>query len=133
MELLQILVAVPFAVINNVIYHSNEVGMNPNFAFFGSIFIMYGIFNIIFLPWFYKTAYNVGKPLLIGIIASTVFIASANFAVILVPVLKTNLNGQGAGNIECQLPVLPAGIVLFVLLTWLAYKISANNFEKVDL
>jgi hypothetical protein len=32
-----------------------------------------------------------------------------------------------------QLPVLIAGIVIFALATTLAYKISANHFEKVDL
>lgn len=132
-ELLQIIVAIPFAVINSVIYpQSNGVGMNPNFAFFGSIFIMYAIFNIIFLPWFYKTAYNVGKPMLVAVLASTVFAAAASFGVMLVPVLNTNLNGPGASNLEFQLPVLLAGIALFVLLTWLSYRISANLFEKVD-
>ena len=134
LELLQILVAIPFAILNNVIYHhSNSAGMNPNFTFFGSIFIMYSIFNIIFLPGFYKTAYNVGKPMLLGVLTSAVFAISVNIAVMLVPVLDTNLNGLGAANFAYQLPVLLAGIALFVLLTWLSYKISANRFEKVDL
>lgn len=133
-ELFQILVAIPFAIMHNVIYlQSNSAGMNPNFAFFGSIFIMYGIFNIILLPGFYKTAYNVGKPMLLAVFFSTVFAAASNFAVMLVPVLNTNLNGQGASNFESQLPVLLAGIVLFLLLNWLAYKISADRFEKVDI
>ncbi len=132
-ELLQIFVAVPFAILNNMIYHhSNLTGMNPNFAFFGSIFIMYGIFNIVFLPGFYKTGYNVGKPILLAILASAFFAIAANVAVMQVPVLNTSLNGLGAANIGYQLPVLLAGIVLFVLLTWLAYRISANRFEKVD-
>ncbi len=133
-ELLQIIVAVPFAVLNNAIYYSgNAAGMNVNFAFFGSIFIMYAIFNVIFLPGFYKTAYNVGKPMVLGVIAAFVFAALANAVVLLVPVLKTNLNGLGTDHIASQLSVLFIGIVLFVGLTWLAYKISANRFEKVDL
>jgi ABC-2 type transport system permease protein len=133
-ELLQIIVAIPFAVINSVIYpQSNGVGMNPNFAFFGSIFIMYAIFNIIFLPWFYKTAYNIGKPMLLAVIASTVFVIAANVAVMVAPVLNNNLNGPGATNFACQLTALLTGIAIFVLLTWLSYKISANRFEKVDL
>jgi len=132
-ELLQIIVAIPFAVLHNVIYqHNNNAGMNPNFAFFGSLFIMYGIFNIIFLPGFYKTAYNVGKPMVLGVLASTVFAIASNIAVMLVPVLNTTLNGLGAINLACQFPVLLAGIMLFMLLTWFAYKISANRFEKVD-
>ena len=133
LELLQIIAAVPFAVLNNAIYdNGNGAGMNVNFAFFGSIFIMYAIFNIIFLPGFYKTAYNVGKPMVLAIIAAFVFAALVNIAVLMVPVLKTNLNGLGTDHIASQLPALFIGIVLFVGLTWLAYKISANRFEKVD-
>jgi ABC-2 type transport system permease protein len=133
-ELLQIIVAVPFAVINNVVYsNGNGAGMNANFAFFGSMFIMYAIFNIIFLPGFYKTAYNLGKPMLLAVLAAFVFASLVNVAVMLVPALKTNLNGLGTDHIASQLPVLLIGIALFVGLTWLAYKISANRFEKVDL
>jgi hypothetical protein len=134
LELLQIIVAIPFAVLNNMIYtNGNEAGMNVNFAFFGSIFIMYAVFNIIFLPGFYKTAYNVGKPMVLAIIAAFVFAALFNAAVILVPVLKTSLNGLGASQLASQLTMLFIGIVLFVGLTWFAYKISVNRFEKVDL
>ncbi len=133
-ELLQIIVAIPFAVISNAIYHnSNGAGMNLNFAFFGFIFIMYAIFNIVFLPGFYKTAYNVGKPIILGIIAAAVFAAIVNVAVILVPILKTNLNALGTSHLASQISVLLTGIALFVVLNWLAYKISTNRFEKVDL
>lgn len=133
LELLQIIAAIPFAVINNAIYlKGNVVGMNTNFAFFGSIFIMYAIFNLIFLPGFYKTAYNVGIPMLIGIIVANVYIAVVDTAVLFVPILKTNLNGLGASHFASQLSVLLSGIVLFTLLTMLAYRISANRFEKVD-
>jgi hypothetical protein len=134
LELLQIIVAIPFAVLNNVIYsNGNGAGMNINFAFFGTIFIMYAIFNIVFLPGFYRTAYNVGKPMVLAIIAAFIFASLFNAAVILVPVLKANLNGLGASHLDTQLALLLIGIVLFAGLTWLAYKMSANRFEKVDL
>lgn len=134
MEILQIIAAIPFAVINYAVYHNdNTAGMNPNFAFFGFIFIMYAIFNIIYLPGFYKTAYNVGKPMIIAITASLVFAAIFNVAVMLVPVLRTNLNGLGADHLAGQLTVLFTGIALFTGLTWLSYKISAKRFDKVDL
>jgi ABC-2 type transport system permease protein len=132
-ELLQIIIAIPFAVINNVIYQNGNALGNPNFAFFGFVFIMYAIFNIIFLPGFYKTAYNVGKPMLAGVIAAFIFAVIVNVAVLMVPALKTNLNGLGTDHIASQLPVLLIGIGFFLGLTWLAYKISADRFEKVDL
>jgi hypothetical protein len=133
-ELLQIIAAIPFAVLNNMIYtKGNMAGMNTNFAFFGFVFVMYAIFNVIFLPGFYKTAYKVGVPLILAVIAVSVYVVAVNVAVEVVPILKTNLDALGAGHLMSQLPVLFAGIVIFALVTVLAYKISADRFEKVDL
>jgi ABC-2 type transport system permease protein len=133
-EILQILVAIPFAVINNRLYdNSNGAGMNINFAFFGFILVMYAIFNIIFLPGYYKTAYNVGKPMLAAVLGAAVFAIAANVSVMVIPVMKTNFNGLGTDHMAYQLIVLLAAIALFAGLTWLSYKISANRFERVDL
>ena len=132
-ELLQIIVAIPFAVINNAVYlQGNQAGMNTNFAFFGLIFIMYAVFNLIFLPGFYKTAYK-AAPMIWAILSVIVYAVAVDVAVVFIPVLRTNLDGLGASHFASQLPVLIAGIVLFALLTLLAYRISANRFEKVDL
>lgn len=132
-ELLQIIVAIPFAVINNATYlQGNQAGMNTNFAFFGFIFVMYAVFNLVFLPLYYKTAYK-ATPMLWAILAVIVYIVAVDVAVIFIPVLRTNLDGLGASHLASQLPVLIAGIILFALLTLLAYRISANRFEKVDL
>ena len=132
-ELLQIVVAIPFAVINNAIYlQGNQAGMNTNFAFFGLIFIMYAVFNLAFLPMFYKTAYK-AAPMIWAILSVIVYAVAVDLAVVLIPVLRTNLDGLGASHLASQLPVLIAGIVLFALLTLFAYRVSANRFEKVDL
>jgi ABC-2 type transport system permease protein len=133
-ELLQVIVAIPFAIINNAVYiKGNMAGMNTNFAFFGLVLIMYAIFNVIFLPGFYKTAYNVAMSILLAIAAVIVYVVGVTIAVLFVPVLRTNLNGLGASHLSSQLTVLFPGIALFALLTLVAYRISANRFEKLDL
>ena len=54
-ELTHIVIAIPFAMISCLINpQGNAVGIDANFAFFGSVFVMYAIFNVIFLPMFYK-------------------------------------------------------------------------------
>ena len=132
-ELLQIVAGIPFAIINNLLYlHGNSAGMNTNFAFFGVTFLSYAIFNLIFLPGFYKTAYKV-ISMLWAIITAVVCGAAINVVIMLIPVLRTNLNGLGATHFASQFSVLIAGIVFFILLTFLAYRMSANRFEKVDL
>ena len=133
-ELLQVIIAIPFAVINNAVYtNGNMAGMNTNFAFFGFVLVMYAIFNIIFLPGFYKTAYKIGVPMLLAIFTLMIFAAAVSVAVVVVPVLETQLNGLGADHLLGQLPVLAAGILFFVGLTLLACRISENRFTKVDL
>ncbi|MEI6100603.1 MAG: ABC-2 transporter permease [Eubacteriales bacterium] len=133
-EMLQVAAAIPFAILNTMIYpQGNMAGMNTNFAFFGFALIMYAIFNGIFFPMFYKSAYKVGIPILVGVIASSVFAVAVEFGVHTVPFLITNLNAKGAGHLESQLPVLAAGIVLFCLSTWLSCRKAESNFEKVDL
>jgi ABC-2 type transport system permease protein len=132
-ELFQIIVAFPFAIINNEVYlKGNMAGMNTNFAFFGFVLIMYGIFNVIFLPGFYKTAYKM-ISILPAIAVVIIYIVTVNIAVLSVPVMQTNLDGLGASHLASQLSVLMAGIVFFTLLTLVAYRISANRFEKLDL
>lgn len=134
LEVLQIIVAVPFAYLNTRINPlGNVAGMNPNFAFFGFIWIMYALFNIIFLPRFFKTAYRVGAPAVWGIAAILVFCGAVETAVHAVPYLNTHINAFGADHLASQLIVLIAGIVIFVLTTWATANRSAKNFERVDL
>ena len=132
-EVLTIIVAVPFAYLNTLISPSgNMIGMNPNFAFFGLVFAMYAIFNMILFPMFYKTAYKVGIPVLIASLAALFFAGAVEASVHVFPVLKTTVNAFGAGSLSVQLVVLASGIALFCLLTWLSYRRAAKNFEKVD-
>ncbi len=133
-ELLQVVVAVPFAFLNSRINpHGNAAGMNPNVAFFGCVLMMYAVFNAAFIPKHYKTAYKIGGPMLWGILAVLAFDGAVEFAVHAVPWLNMNMNAFGAARLPNQLLVLTAGIILFALATWLAAKKASRNFEKVDL
>jgi ABC-2 type transport system permease protein len=132
-ELLQIVTAIPFAIISSTIYiHGNPV-MNPNVAFFGFVFVMYAIFNAILLPMFYKTAYKVGLPVSLAVLAALVYMGAVVFAVHAIPFCKINLDVLGANNLTSQLSVLIAGVVISALIMVLAYKKAARNFEKIDL
>ena len=133
-ELLQIIAAIPFAIISSMINtKGNMAGINPNFAFFGFVFIMYAIFNIAFLPRFYKTAYNIGGPMVLAVIVVLTYIVVIEFAVHFFPYLKINLNTPGASHLISQLTVLIVGMGIYALTTAIVYKLSAKNFEKVDL
>lgn len=133
-ELLLIIVAVPFAILRNIILPAeNLAGIEANTALFGLVFMMFGIFNIVFLPMFYQTAYKTGIPFLVSSIAMTLLVGIAEAAINIIPGWKVALDTTNAAYIPQQLMVLVIGILAFGLLTGLGYAQSAKEFEKLDL
>lgn len=133
LELLQIGLAAVFVTINMALYPNGNFMIDANIAYLGCVFVMYGIFNAVFFPMFYKNAYKIGWPLLAALTASILFATAIETLVLSMPAAAHILDGISGEALLRQLPVIAAGIVLFALLTVLAYKKSAKNFEKVDL
>ncbi|MEM5774920.1 MAG: ABC-2 transporter permease [Anaerolineaceae bacterium] len=135
-ELLQLAIGVPFAIIGMRINPNpagNMAGIEANMAFFGLVLIMYALFNAIYLPMYYRTAVKVGGPLVFASIAVTIYVVAAELAVQMIPFLKTRLDTADPAMAVYQLPILIAGLLIFGLGLWLTYRKSASNFEKVDL
>lgn len=133
-QLAQIIISVPVAILSNYINtKGNLAGIDANVAFFGLVFVMLALFNIIFIPTFYKTAYNAGRSFLYGCIAITVFIGAAEALVWMPSPIKAFLDTSEADMMLKQLPILLAGIVIWVLTMLLAYKKASASFEKVDI
>ncbi|HEX2938218.1 MAG TPA: ABC-2 transporter permease [Ruminiclostridium sp.] len=133
-ELMQIILAVPFAFLTHVINpKGNLAGIEANAAFFGFVFIMFAVFNIIFIPMFYKTAYKPGVALVWAGSAVLVYIVIMEAAVQVIAPLKTYLDTSAPGMQIKQIPILIAGIIIFFALLFFSYKKGAANFEKVDL
>jgi len=130
LELMQIAVAAVFGALNLAIYPAGNFLMEPNPAFFGFAFAMYGVFNVVFFPMFYKTAYKMGIPLIIAITAAMVFAMAAETLVLLVPALRV-LDGRIVNG--AQLAVLAGGIILSALLSIVACRSSAKRFARIDL
>lgn len=135
-EVFEILVAIPFAIIGikiNPNPEGNIVGMEANVAFFGFVFILYALFNLIFLPIFYKTAYRAGIALLFASMAIGLYIVAIEGSIHLVPSLKSFLDTTAPAAQIAQLPILAAGIMIFAAFTYLAFRISASRFTRVDM
>jgi len=134
LELVQIVISVPFAIISVAVNpRGNLAGIDANVAFFGLVFIMFGLFNIIFIPMFYKTAYKAGTAFLFGSAAMALYILVAESLVWFPSPLKDYLDTTAPGTAAKQLPVLVAGFAVWVLTMLLTYQKAASNFEKVDL
>ena len=75
MELLQLAVCVPFAILRGVLkIGPNAAGMDVNVALFGLALVVAGAFNALFLPRLYKNPAAVGKPFLIVSVCVFLFI-----------------------------------------------------------
>jgi hypothetical protein len=134
-ELVQILLSIPFAILSIRINPGghNLAGIDANLALFGFVFMMFAVFNIVFIPTFYRTAYKVGTSLLYGGIAIVLFYVAAEALVWIPSPISTFLDTTSPDMMIKHLPILLAGIVIWVATMFLAYRRAAANFEKVDL
>ena len=133
LESAHILTAIVFAIINSLLFGLDNFAMNLNAAFFGLALLMYGLFNIVFFPLYYRTAYKYGFPMILGMIAAMIFMVLVEFLAIGVPSAAKLLEGQGSVEKIFQRSLLGGGFILFILLNWLTIKMSVSSFEKVDL
>ena len=71
-QMTQILISLPFAILRvYILPEGNPAGIEANLAYYGFGFIIYAVFNMIFLTTFFKTAYKAGKAFLLAIIPAT--------------------------------------------------------------
>lgn len=111
-------------------YRTNAL-MNANPFALGMAFVIFGLFNLIFVAGFFKTSYKLGKPF---VIFSVVAFLTTGLAETLwhIPGLEA-LNAFGTDNLPLQLGLLAGGIVCYTALTALALLSSEANFERTDL
>jgi len=111
-------------------YRSNAL-MNANFFALGMAFFIFGLFNLIFVGGFFKTAYKTGRPFIAYIIAVFPVIGAAE-AAHYVPGLAA-VNAFGTERLAMQLVLLAIGLALYLLITLLAYRGACRRFEMIDL
>ena len=128
----QLLISLPFDVLRlYVLPDGNPAGIEANLAYYGFGFIIYAIFDLIFLTQFFKTAYKVGKAFILAIIPATL-------GVIIMEVLVHISKFQWLDSVEPniilqQIPILILGIIFYIISILLAFRISAKRFQQVDL
>ena len=112
------------------VYETNAL-MAANLVYLAFVLLIFAAFNIIFIGGFFKTAYGVGKPFILFIIANFVIIAIAEALPHLPGLAWANtLDFSYAGG---QLAILVIGIAIYTAVTIFSCKISQNRFESIDL
>lgn len=112
------------------VYRQNAL-MNANLFYLGAALFVFGLFNVIFVGGFFRTAYKLGKPFIIYIIAA--FLAMGVFeALHHFPGLAA-VNAFGFDHIVLQSALLLGGALLYAVMTRLSYLKACADFEKIDL
>ncbi len=129
-QMLHILFGVIFGLLHNVFYGTtNYLSLDINAAFFGLIFIVYGGFNIVFLPRYFKTGYKYGKALLYSSIYAAVFALVIDLGNGLFPIV--NQVFEDPQYELYQYIILIGGIVVYILLGWLTMESSVKKFKEL--
>lgn len=137
-ELAGLVFTIPFAILRSrLIPMGNDAGIEANVAFYGLVMIPLTLFNLIFFTKYYKKAEKPGLPFLFASIAYWVCYllleAPIWFKSFFQGTYIEILDKSDMVSLIKQLPVLMAGLVIFISGWILTYRISSKRFEKVDL
>ena len=113
-----------------VVYRQNAL-MNANPFYLGAALLIFGLFNVIFVGGFFRTAYKIGKPFVIYIIAAFLMIGIFE-ALHHFPGLGA-VNAFGFEHMVLQMTLLVGGALLYAGMTALSYQKACADFEKIDL
>lgn len=134
LEVLHIVIAMGYSLITLRLYpNMNYIFFPPNLGFWGLCFAMLAIFNLVFIPIYYKTAYKIGAALLYSITAAMLFAGIAQWLGFQSPMMSDIFYDTDAYSRVLQAYILIAGIVIFIALTAIAYRIGVKRFLKVEI
>ena len=111
------------------VYRDNAL-MNANLFFLGASLVIFGLFNLIFIRGFFKTAFRL-SPFFPYIVATFIAVGVAE-AMHFIPGFEA-VNAFGFDDLALQVCLLFAGVVIFVALTFVSYRMACRDFENIDL
>ena len=104
-----------------------------NIALFGIALVLLGLFNLVFFGLYYKDVQKVGKSFGISCVVTFVGIGLAETCTFIFPFFRDQLDTRDPLYLPQKLIVLAVGILLFCLLTGLAYCRAKRDFQAQDL
>ena len=118
------------ALADSAVYRGNAL-MNANLFALGMAFVGVGLFNLIFVGGFFKTAYQFGRPF-VGYTVTVFLLIGLGEALHHFPGLAF-LNAFGTEHFSVQLLLFVIGMVFCLAGTLLSYRLACRRFEKIDL
>ena len=129
--LTSVAVLIRMTLLSEAAVYRNNALMNANLVYLGFVLLILGLFNLIFVGGFFKTAYKFAKPFVVFIVAAFVVVGIGE-TLFHIPGLSA-LNAFGFKHIGLQMSIFVAGMATFILMTAISIYRSRKNFEKIDL
>lgn len=131
-QLFQLILSIPCNLLRTILQvENNPVGIDATIAWYGFGFIIYAVFNLVFFPAYYKNGYKAGRAFMIAAIPMLLLMFTVEGAVHLPAFFW--LDSFAPHALLLQVPVLLFGILCYIILLRIAYRISVKRFERVDL
>ena len=131
-QLFQLILSIPCVVLRTILQvENNPVGIDTTIAWYGFGFIIYGVFDLVFFPAYYKNGYKAGKAFMLAAIPMLLFMIAVEGAAHL-PTFAW-LDSYAPYDLLLQVPILVFGILCYIILLRIAYRVSVKRFERVDL
>jgi hypothetical protein len=124
---IHIVTALIFGMIHNRLYGQANWFFDINVAFFGMMILLYAIFNILFFPQYFKTAYFFGKPVILGVVVTLIYSFILEFGVFKYEFMRNIFEG----DISTQWIIVAIALVLSALLMFITVKKSIHNYESI--
>jgi hypothetical protein len=134
LELLHIGIAMLYGLITTRLYPNLDYYFfKPSPGFWGLCFVMLAIFNLIFIPMYYKTAYKFGSAATVSITAAMLFALAAQWVGIQNTKMADIFNVTVGDHMALHSSILIAGIAIFIAFAWMAYRMAVTRFLKVEI
>ena len=131
-QLFQLILSIPCVVLRTILQvENNPVGIDATIAWYGFGLIIYAVFDLVFFPAYYKNGYKAGKAFMLAAIPMLLFMIAVEGAVRL-PAFAW-LDSYAPYDLLLQVPILLFGILCYIILLRIAYRVSVKRFERVDL
>ena len=140
LQLFHLVLVFGFFAINHFIFSANQdpqklgvisISIEQGFFLLGSYLICLGVYDSIYMPWFYKNGKSIIANMFVALI--TIMILGGILTVLPYMFFKEQVTiGSPQANYILQIVYLVFAIGFWVLSKFLVIKISAKNLTKLD-
>ena len=111
----------------------NLAGLDANLALPGQGLILFGLFNLIFFPAWYKDIQKIGGAFIKASVAVFLYITAGVVATYALPFVRDRLDTPDPQFVTEKLIYLGITLAFFIAATLLAVRLSEKRFEGQDL